>query len=418
MNRNLIIKRYAALARKLGKLPTSKDVVKNICSERQVGNNFETFTNLKREVLDKYPSLKELELPAKLAITDLDIFRLNEDKKSIRKANKALIEDISVLDYISKFAEKVFQGRIDNIPAPPKKKIQRTHTLMLSDLHIGADIDGEETGTGISYGRVQEARRVASIVKQAGEYKPQYRNETKLVVALLGDIIENSMHDARTGDILANQICRAIHVLSQAIGHLATKYAEIEVHCATGNHDRNTARHHGRAVHGKFDSHSTVIYFALKSAFAHVKHIKFFIPKSPLASYEVYGKKIGFTHGDTVIRTGGIYSTVNIKDLANQVNQINAGLPDLQEYAALLYGHTHISHVVYLSNGCVLLGNGGLPPPDPFAVSIGSVESNNGQFIFESVPGHAVGDIRNIKTGKSFDKDESLDQIIKPFEGL
>jgi hypothetical protein len=64
----------------------------------------------------------------------------------------------------------------------------------------------------------------------------------------------------------------------------------------------------------------------------------------------------------------------------------------------------------------VLLGNGSLPPPDHFAVSIGITESaNTGQWTFESVPGYAVGDLRYLRTGLSYDADSSLDKIIQPW---
>lgn len=413
-----ILKSYLRLARKLGKLPSAREVQKFLCSERQVSNNFESFTNLKKTALQEYPELQDLEVPTKLVETDLEIYRLKLEKNKVKKSNQKLIQDVSTFDYIARFSEAIFAGRVKATPPKKKGPLSRTHTLMLSDLHIGSDISGEETGTGISFGRVEEARRLAAVIRQAIDYKPQYRSQSRLVVALLGDIIENNMHDARTGDVLSMQICRAIHLLVQAIAKLASVYPEVVVECATGNHDRNTSRHHGRAVHGKYDSHSTVIYYAIKEALRGVKNVKVNIPKSPMSSYDVYGMRIGYTHSDTVLKTGGIYSTVNVKGLEAQINKLNAGLTDDQEYAAMLYGHTHVAHNIFLSNGCVLIGNGALPPPDDFAVSIGAVESNNGQWIFESVEGYAVGDMRLIRCGNQYDKDETLDTIIMPFKGL
>lgn len=417
-NKANILQKYKELSRKLGKLPTMREVEKFICSERQVVNHFDSINKLKSIAIENFPELKELEVPAQLVERDLDVYRLNLHKKSVKKQNQKLIEDMDFLDHIAKFADQVFEGKVKPVKIPLKKEIKRTHTLMLSDLHIGADISGEETGTGISFGRVEESRRLAAVIKQAIEYKPQYRKETKLVVALLGDIIENSMHDARTGDEISIQVCRAIHLLLQAIQHLASHYPEVQVECATGNHDRITSRHHGRAVHGKYDSYSTIIYFALKAALKNQKNVVVNIPKSPMSSYMVYGQRIGYTHSDTVLKTGGIYSTVNVKGLENQINKLNAALHNDEEYAAMLYGHTHIGHLIHLSNGCALLGNGALPPPDPFAASIGATESNNGQWIFESVPGYAVGDVRFIRCGKNYDKDESLDKLISPYQGL
>lgn len=418
LNRKSILDGYVNLARKLGKIPSRRDVERLLCSERQINKHFGPFSEFKAEAVKEYPELLKLEVPVSIGKEDVLQHRISIEAKKKNGEKKTLVETLSSLEYIEKFAEEVFGGKIKPFKAPKKSKIERTHTLILSDLHIGADIKGDRTGTGVSFSKLEESRRLAAVVKQASEYKIQYRSKSKLVIAILGDIIENNMHDARTGDELAMQQCRAIHLLSQAIAYLASTYPEVEVVCATGNHDRNTSRHHGRAIHGKVDSYSTVIYYALKYALKNVKHVKFTIPQAPISSYDVYGMKIGYTHGDTVIKTGSVYSTIKIKDLSHDVNKINAALPELEEYKAMLYGHTHVAHVVHLPNGCALIGNGALPPPDDFAASIGAFETNNVQWMFESVPGISVGDMRGIRCGKEYDRDEKLDKIIKPFGDL
>jgi predicted phosphodiesterase len=417
LSKEQVVKKYQELAVKLAKLPSVRDCKRLGLSERQITNHFGKLADLKAEALAALPELEKLCVPARLTTTELEDYRANFVKLKVRKDNKKLMDAVSVLDYIEEFSDRVFSGRIKPTKTPPKGKMKRVHTLMLSDLHFGADISAEETSVD-EYSTLEESRRFAAIIKQASEYKPQYRKQTKLVVALIGDIIENSMHDPRTGAELSEQICRAIHLLAQGVGYLAQSYGEVEVVCAAGNHDRNTGRHPGRAIHAKYDGHSTVIYYAVKKALSSFKNVKFTIPKSPLSHYTVFGKKIAYTHGDTVIQTGGIYSTVNVKNIEAQVNKINAALKDEDEYAAILYGHTHIGHVIHLSNGTVLIGNGALPPPDPFAVSLGNFESNNGQWIFESVEGFAVGDLRFIRCGRNYDSDEALDKIIKPWENL
>lgn len=413
-----IVTEYIKICRKLNKLASIRDCIKLGLSGDTIKYHFNgKISNLKDAALRDAPYLEDMFVPQELVIGDIEKIRLEALKKKTNKANKEVVETGSVLDYIQQFSEGIFKGRVKGGKKKNKKTLKRVHTLMLSDLHIGSDIEKEETGA-LNFGKVEESRRIAAVIREAIDYKPQYRKDTKLVVALLGDIIENSMHDARTGAVLSEQICRAIHILTQAMLQLANEYVEVEIECASGNHDRIMSRHKQRAVHQKFDSYATIIYYALKAALKDVKNVKVNIPKTPMSSYTVFGMRIGYTHADTVINPGGIYSTVNVKALENQVNKMNAALPNDDEYAAILYGHTHIGHTVHLSNGTVLIGNGGLPPPDPFAVSIGTNESNSGQWIFESVPGHAVGDMRYIKVNSDIDKDESLDKIIKPWENF
>jgi len=413
-----IIALYSELAKKLGKMPSWSDCRRYGISQKMIEYHFGGTTELKEAALEVSPELASLSVPSKLALSDIHALRLDDDIKDSKKYSKEIVKAASVLEYLDQFAETVYSGKIVAVPYPKRPKpTSRIHTLVLSDLHFGSDISGEET-TNSDYGRTEEARRFAAIVRGAATYKEQYRDHTMLKILLLGDIIENAMHDARTGAPLAEQMSRAIHLICQGIAHLSSKYPKIEVECATGNHGRNTARHKQRAVHQKWDSLETIIYSAVKEKCSELKNVKVFIPKSPIGSYEVFGKRIAYTHGDTVLSPGNPGSKLDTKSLENQVNRINASLADKDEYAAFVYGHTHVPHLVYLNNGCILVGNGSLPPPDDFAVSIGILESNNGQWIFESVEGHPVGDLRLLKAGANYDKDKSLDSIIKPWSGF
>lgn len=418
MNRkDCVLKQYVDLTKKLGKFPSWKDCRVYGISPKSIEFHWENLGKMKVEAERLYPGLSAQVAPVPVTKVDLDSLREKQLVDAVKKNNKESMSVLNILDYIETFSERVFSGKVQAQKPPKKKKIKRVHTLNLSDLHFGADILKEETGV-LDYGPVQEARRFAAVIKQASEYKAQYRNETRLVIVLNGDIIENQMHHARTGDLISLQCVRAIHLLSQGIAYLANFYSEVEVQCTTGNHDRILSVHQERAVHQKYDSYATIIYYAVKCALASLKHVKFHIPKSPLSSYEVFGRKIGFTHSDTVLGNGGIYSKIDVKRLEDKINKINAALKDADEFAAILIGHTHVGHVIHLSNGCVLIGNGGLPPPDPFAVSLGNFESNAGQYMFESVPDFPVGDMRYIRVDRRADDDAELDKIIKPFKDL
>lgn len=416
-----ILREYVELTKKLGKYPSERQFRLMGVDKESVENHWGKFSALRKEVGELYPELEELYAPAQLSVSDLSKHRFGVVASNTKAENKDLIERVDTLDYLEKFASKVFSGKVKSAVLKTKKHspnaITRTHHLILSDLHIGADISADET-TVQSYGVKEESRRLAAVVKHAASYKSQYRASSRLIVNLIGDLIENNMHHARTGAPIAEQCCRAIHLLSQALAYLASAYPEVVVNCSTGNHDRNKSVHYQRAVHQKWDSFATIISYALKAACSNIKNISFNIPISPIGSYTIDGMRYGYTHGDTVIKTGNPYKSVNIKQLTDQVNSINAALKDNEEYKVIMYGHVHLAHIVNLPNGCTLIGNGSLPPPDPFAVSIGSFESNTGQYIFESVKGKAVGDIRLIRCGKENDDDESLDTIIKPWESL
>lgn len=419
MEREQILAQYIELTKKLSKFPSAREVQRFICSERQINKHFGKFNDLKLLAIDTYPELKELYVPVKVQPVDIENYRIDLEKGKRRKGNKKAIASSSTLDYIAQFSDTVFSGKVAPIKPIIKKssKTDRVLNLVISDIHIGSDLNKAETGSH-DYGPVQEARRMAAIVQEVINYKPQYRESTELEVLLLGDIIQNQLHDARDGAPLAEQACRAIHVLTQALQQLAANFKQVRVRCATGNHGRNTARHHDRATLQKWDSIETIIYYGLKKALEQQKNIEFHIPLTPYGTYEVFGQKILYTHGDTVLNPGYPGKSINVKGLETQLNSINAALPDANEVKVAVVGHVHTASLTYLANGSVMLTNGALIEPDQYAVSIGLTETQTGQYLFESVPGYAIGDARFIRVRDKQDKDKSLDSIITPWKGL
>ncbi len=312
----------------------------------------------------------------------------------------------------------IFKNKIVAKPYKAKKKqiTERQVNLLLSDLHFGAMLDPREVPS--RYGTTEEARRFAAVVVQAGEYKPQYRDETTLTVHLAGDIIQNQLHDARDGAPLAEQIASAIHLLTQGLAYLATRYKQVEVHCATGNHGRFVSRHKERATFQKWDSIETIIYFAVQTALKHLPNVTVEIGYTPYYLYDSFGKRGMVTHGDTVIRPGFPGSSIDIRGVRGQINEFNAALQTHEQVSLFAVGHVHTASVVQMGNGAVFVSNGALIPPDAYAGSIGIHESVCGQTLWESVPGHIFGDYRFLCVDSYTDKDKSLEQVVQPFKGF
>lgn len=417
-NKSQYLEEYYQLCRKLNKFPQKRDIVRYISQPYRFEALFGGVKKLKDEALALYPDLELMVVPSELVYTDLEEYKLNLEKKQQKKINEELIKGVSLLDYVETFAEKVFSGRIDVKPFKTKTtSTDRILNLVLSDLHFGADIDGEETG-GPSYGKIEEARRFAKVISECCKFKMDKRNSTELNVFLLGDVIQNSLHDFRDGSNLAEQYCRALHLLGQGFGVLAENFKKVTVLCATGNHDRNLTRHPGRAVHQKFDSYSTMIYYSLQKMFSNVPNVKFVIPKTPYVTAQNFSKKLYASHGDGGLKIGNTHSSINVSSIEKEINKLNSSLKDDSEFSVAIFGHLHLGSVTFLSCNTTLLINGGLPPCDSYSLFLNSHESNSGQMLFESVPEIAVGDIRYLRVSAETDKDSSLDNIIKKWENF
>ncbi len=349
----------------------------------------------------------------------VDFSRIKEHARVNRKLAAKSVQERFLAESIEELSRRVFKGRISSSPVlrlASGKKTSRIVNAVLSDLHFGADLKNQETGT--DYGRVEESRRAAAVFEQIAEYKMEHRSETELELLILGDIIQGQLHDPRDGAVLAEQVCRAIHILSQGIGFLSVVYKKIRVRCSPGNHGRNIARHPDRATNQKWDSNENIAYYAIKMACSGLKNVEFFIPKTPWVEYPVFNNRVFATHGDTVLNIGNPGNQIKVSAIERQVNRINASLPDSQEYSVFVLGHVHVGSVSHLPNGSVVVTNGTLMPQDSFAVSIGLIESVCGQYLWESVPGHPFGDSRFIVVNKSHDIDQRLDKIIKPWSNL
>lgn len=285
----------------------------------------------------------------------------------------------------------------------------------ISDTHIGANIDSEELGDINNYSYIEEARRHAFYFKQLAEYKTRYRDKTKLVLFLNGDLMQGVIHDQEDAAEMTTQFARALNVYVQGISYIARFYKEVEVHCTTGNHARFMHKSNkGRVSSKKWDGFHTMLHIGIRSALSHHKNVSINIPVTPYALVDILGHKFFVAHGDTVLNVGNVSKTINMANIASQTNDISSALDT--KIDVMMVGHVHKATYQTLDNGTECVINGALSGTDSFAQSIGILHSHPSQNLFECTRQHAVGDMRFVRL-KEADTDESLDEIIKPLYG-
>jgi hypothetical protein len=344
----------------------------------------------------------------------------NKDNVDKRVA-LATARDLLIVDELQKSLAKIFKKGWVSPPKYSSKKRSKPHNrivnLILSDLHFGSHLNSEECP--FEYNTVQESRRLGRVIQQTAEYKMQYRDESRLVLHLLGDVIQNQLHDLRDGEPLSIQFATAVHYLTQAIIFLCSQYPQVEVYCATGNHGRNTARHPEKAVNQKFDSIETMIYVAIKTAVlnAGITSCEIHIPKSPYYTVQLFDSKLFGTHGDTLLRPGNPGRSINVAGLYSQICTFNTARKIGGPFNVFIMGHIHVGSVINLPGNVTVITNGALTPPDNFSLSVGYPDNTCGQWIWESVPGHAIGDQRFVVVDEAENKPK-YNNIIKTFTGF
>lgn len=338
----------------------------------------------------------------------------------VKELRRKFLKTERELDVRELFIERM-KAAIDQMkpikmkPFRPKdayKPIKRVVNVLFSDLHFGSDIAEDETGH--SWGKVEEARCLAKVVKNVCAYKTHYRSETRLVVNIIGDIIENELHDRSTAAPIHEQTCRAIHLLSQAVARFSENYPEVVINFASGNHGRDKAVHYGRATSMKWNSVETTIYYAIKKACSSLKNVTFHQPKTPWVIYEALGHKMYVTHGDTNMNVGNPNTSLSIKQIETTVNRLNSSLKDDEKFEVVAIGHVHLAVAVHLPNGTYLFMNGPLVPSNSFAQTFGNMNGPQDQIIWETTEKFPVGDQRFINAAGA-ESDASLDEIIQPF---
>lgn len=315
-----------------------------------------------------------------------------------------------IAERVMQIVEKMPPVKIAYRPKPSHRLIDRTLNLLLSDMHYGANLTKAEHLQ--DYGPKEEAEALWSVVKNVCEYKLEHRKQTELAVCILGDVIENQLHDGGGAAPLHLQVCRAIYLLNQAIGHFASSFPKVRVFFAVGNHGRDTAIHHKRATNQKFNGIETTLYYAVKSSCRGLRNVSFDQPLTPWVDYHAQGHRVYATHGDGNLNPGNPGNTIDTKSLENQTNKINASLKDREEYKIFAVGHVHQAMVTQLPNGAYLITNGAQVPPGGFAQSIGIMEAPTAQVMWETTDEHPVGDFRFIAARPC------KDSRIKPFSSL
>jgi Calcineurin-like phosphoesterase len=294
--------------------------------------------------------------------------------------------------------------------APASGRKKRSVCVLLSDLHLGAELLAAENP--MPYRKVEEARRLEYILRQVLDYKPQYRKDSELVILLNGDVIEGMlMHDFRDGAPLTEQKVVFQLAMEKFIAECARVYPKVRIYCQPGNHGRDKIRHPGRATSSKWDGHEWQMYYALSRACQNLRNVEWDIPFRAIGKVDLHGSWLLLSHSDTEVEMG--HPDTKAKENLATLDKINATRLYGVEFAAAAFGHYHTPR--YLPSRPRVIFNGALVPPNGHARGKKYIGEACGQFIWEAVEGYPIGDVRFIEVGRAQDEDERLGSIIKPF---
>lgn len=297
-----------------------------------------------------------------------------------------------------------------------QRPLKRVVNVLLSDLHFGAELVATDNPS--PYTATEESRRFGKIIGEVCDFKPQYRADSILNVYIDGDVIEGYLlHDMRDGAPLTEQVVAFWKYLGAALQAWSAAYPRVVVHCQPGNHGRNRLRHPGRATSSKWDGFETQAAIGLSMMCTGLPNVSFmgcgFEHRMPVNSVVLPGGVMLLqSHGDTEPKIGDpdTKAAQNFSELAN----VNATLRYGHSYGVFVFGHFHKARIQRCL-GFTAIFNAALVPSNGHARASGYARESCGQWLWESVPEHPVGDMRFLDVGPSEDRDASLNRLCPPF---
>jgi predicted phosphodiesterase len=310
--------------------------------------------------------------PTEIGSADAQVALLKSARRAKQTASKdrkfaaAVTDVLNFQDDLVDRIQELIRGATFPKPSaskPPKHddaKRNMTKELLISDVHVGKRT--ETFDLAVCEDRLNQVVKATldDIERDSKTY-----NVERLVVAMLGDLIENfEMHglESARGCEFGNaeQVEKAIALLFHCLlVPLAETGIPITAVGIAGNHDRTEP---ARSHHDVGKTYLTwVIYSTLEllCKAAKINNIEFKIPYGPYHVESIYGNNVLYEHGDLVRR-------LERERLERQLSRRQTQVGKVLHFMRI--GHFHEPTV--FGQGRVIV-NGSVPGQDSFADSLG-----------------------------------------------
>lgn len=306
--------------------------------------------------------------PAEQAALDAHrrLHRIGVEHSATKAREKALLAEVDRMDKLLEIALDVQASRGKYVPMRVEKHEagaarEGCAVLLFSDIHP-EEVVTPEAVSGLNefspdiardrIGRLIQGVRWALETVRAGKGKGGY-NVREFILALLGDLISNSIHEdlAESNALGPADAVNFVFDLIQSVIDALLQDKQLErilIPCCMGNHDRTSERnrHQTKAE----TSLATIIYHNLKRMYKAEPRVQFDIARGSLLYTEVYGKNIRWTHGDDIRYNGGVGGlTIPMRKAIDSWNRsVDAALT--------CCGHWHqkLDHSDFVVNGSII----------------------------------------------------------------
>lgn len=246
-------------------------------------------------------NLKSIALKKKILLKEAEV-----------KSTKEQLEELTKLLDIKNEAIKFESYEL--VPSSTSTSKDTVAIACLSDVHIEEEVTLESTMHLNSYNLEIAQKRLENfflnLTKLIHHHQKNYQIK-KLILAILGDIISNWIHDSlkQTNQLSPTEaIAFASRILSSGLKYLNDNLNvdSIDVICICGNHGRYTEKQ--QFTNFTQTSYEYLMYKNLEEfcKLNKLNKLNFIVPTSTMAVVKIFDKNILFTHGHQFKYNGGI----------------------------------------------------------------------------------------------------------------
>jgi len=248
-------------------------------------------------------------------ITQVEEHRLKRRVADLNAQIKTLTADLSDARRMGEFvAEVEALPPVEGIKPREQRSglAEATPLVLASDWHIEEEVRPEQVDHRNRYNLEISRRRMERFFEATRwgiNHNRQVFKIRDLCLWLGGDLITNYLHE----DNVENNLLSPVEAIAYAQASLGDgirflledeELERIVLPCNDGNHGRLTKK--TRSATRIENSIEWLLYTMLAREFKDEPRIEFLLPTSPHTYYEIYGRTIRFTHGDTCKYGGGV----------------------------------------------------------------------------------------------------------------
>lgn len=323
----------------------------------------------------KFPSaravIESVAAPEPEVLDSVQEHRLKVRVRELEASVKSLVGQLSDARAMNDIAAEAAEATANVKPIQPRERTsgirESTAMALASDWHIEEEVLPEKVAGRNRYNLEISARRMTRFfeaVRWATDWQRQVFTVRDSILWLGGDIITNYLHEDNIESNLLSPV-QAIATAQASIGagiRFLLEDNQLErlvIPCNDGNHGRLTKT--TRAATRKENSLEWLLYESLRREFASDRRVQFKIADGDHLYYDVYGRTIRFTHGDSVNYGGGVGG------ITIPIYKALARWDTVRKAALTVLGHFHTR--TSLND---LIVNGSLIGYSPYSMRIGA----------------------------------------------